>query len=101
MNFVCSSSNVFAKNKNKLDKFCGGFCTNNFNGIKWFIEFHSSRISTNDSENSDPSVELATPETIEQMHDMVLVDRTLKIREISKAIGRIDHQGNGSCDNFE
>ncbi|CAH1966274.1 unnamed protein product [Acanthoscelides obtectus] len=40
-----------------------------------------------DDEHSGGSVEVPTPETIEQIHDMVLADRRLKVREIVKAIG--------------
>ena len=51
---------------------------------KWFTEF---RCGTADAERPGRPVEVSTPETIEKIHDMVLADRRLKVREIVEVIG--------------
>ena len=54
---------------------------------KWFTEFRFSRIITIDAERSGRPVEVAIPETIEKVRNMVLADRRLKVRAIVEAIG--------------
>ena len=54
---------------------------------KWFTEFRCGRTSTKDAERSGRPVEVSTPETIEKIHDLVLADRRLKVREIVDIIG--------------
>ena len=54
---------------------------------KWFTEFRCGRTSTNDAECSGRPVEVAIPETIEKIRNMVLTDRKWKVREIVEAIG--------------
>ena len=43
--------------------------------------------STNDAERSGRPIEVSTPENFEKIHDMVLADRRVKVREIVDAIG--------------
>lgn len=52
---------------------------------KWFTEFRCGR-STEDAERYGSPVEVSTAETIDKIHDMVLADRRLKVREIIEAI---------------
>ena len=54
---------------------------------KWFTEFRCGRTSTIDAERSGRPVEVAIPEIIENIRNMVLADRRLKVREIVEAIG--------------
>lgn len=42
--------------------------------------------STKDAERSGRPLEVSTPEAIERIHDMVLTDRQLKVRQIVEAI---------------
>ena len=90
MNFVCSSSILFAgkktstETKAKLDKY---YAPSISLVKKWFTEFRSGRTSTIDAEHSGRPVDVAIPEAIEKIHNMVLADRRLKVREIVEAIG--------------
>ena len=54
---------------------------------KWFTEFRCDCTSTIDAESSGRPVEVAIPETIEKISNMVLVDLRLKVREIVEATG--------------
>ena len=54
---------------------------------KWFTEFHCGRTSTIDAERSGRPIEVAIPETIEKIRNIMLADRRLKVREIVEAIG--------------
>ena len=54
---------------------------------KWFTEFRCGRTSTIDAEHSGRPVEVAIPEAIEKIRNVVLADRRLKAREIVEAIG--------------
>ena len=49
---------------------------------KWFTEFRCGRTSTIDAERSGRPVEVAIPETIEKIRNMVLADRRLKVRQM-------------------
>ncbi|QQP52895.1 Putative mariner transposase [Caligus rogercresseyi] len=71
----------------KLDKYYGDSAPSISMVKKWFTEFRCGRTSTIDAERSGRPVEVATPETIQKIHDMVLADRRLKVREIVEAIG--------------
>ena len=53
---------------------------------KWFIEFHCGRTSTNDAERPGRSKEVTSQEIIDKIHEMVLGDLRLKIREISDIV---------------
>ena len=51
---------------------------------KWFTEFRCSRISTSDTERPGHPKEVRWgQEMIDKIHDIVLNDRRLKVREIS------------------
>ena len=93
MYFVCSSSIIFCgkktitETKAKLDKYYGDSAPSISMVKKWFTEFRCGRTSTIDAERSGRPVEVAIPETIEKIRNMVLADRRLKVREIVEAIG--------------
>lgn len=48
----------------------------------WYNEFKRGRTSTNDEHRSGRPKEVTTPEMIEKVHDIVLNDRKVKVREI-------------------
>ena len=62
---------------------------------KWFTEFRYGRISTSDAERPGHSKEVTSQELIDKIHDIVLNDRRLKLREISEtvkiSVGRVWH----------
>ena len=53
----------------------------------WVNEFKRGRTSTKDEHRSGHPVEVTTPEMIDRIHDMVLSDRRITVREIVKATG--------------
>ena len=53
---------------------------------KWFTELRCGRISTNDAERPGGSKVVTSQEMIDKIHDIVLDDRRLKVREISKSV---------------
>uniref|UniRef100_T1HJH6 Uncharacterized protein n=1 Tax=Rhodnius prolixus TaxID=13249 RepID=T1HJH6_RHOPR len=44
-------------------------------------------MGTSDAERSGRPVEVTTPEIIDKIHDMVMDDRRVKVREIASAVG--------------
>ena len=78
---------TIAQTKAKLDKYYGDSAPSLSMIKKWFTEFRCGRTSTENAERSGRPVEVSTPETIKKIHDMVLADRRLKVREIVEAIG--------------
>ena len=53
----------------------------------WVNEFKDDHTSTKDEHRSGLPVEMTTPEMIDKIHDMVLSDRRIKVREIVEATG--------------
>ena len=53
---------------------------------KWFTEFRCGRISTSDAERSDHPKEVTSQEMVDKIHDILLNDRRLKVREISETV---------------
>ena len=49
----------------------------------WFTEFRCGRISTSDVERPGRPKEVTSQEMMDRIHDIVLNDRRLKVREIS------------------
>ena len=62
---------------------------------KWFTEFRCGRISTSDTERPGRPKEVTSQEMIDKIHNIVLNDRRLKVREISEtvniSVGRVWH----------
>ena len=53
---------------------------------KWFTKFRCGRKSTSDAERPGRPKEVTTQDMIDKVHDIVLADRRLKVREISEAL---------------
>ena len=62
---------------------------------KWFTEFRCGRINTSDAERPGPPKKVTSQEMIDKIHNIVLNDRRLKVREISEtaiiSVGRVWH----------
>ena len=60
---------------------------------RWFTEFRCGRISTSNAERPGRPKEVTSQEMIDKIHDIVLKDRRLKVREISEniniSVGRV------------
>jgi histone-lysine N-methyltransferase SETMAR len=54
---------------------------------KWAAEFKRGRTSLEDEPREGRPKSAITPEIIEQVHDMVLDDRRMKVREIAETVG--------------
>jgi transposase len=54
---------------------------------KWAAKFKRSHTSLEDDPRDGHPISATTPEIIEQVHDMVLDDRRMKVREIAETIG--------------
>ncbi|GBP26227.1 Histone-lysine N-methyltransferase SETMAR [Eumeta japonica] len=54
---------------------------------KWFTEFRCGRTSTSDAERSGRPKEVITPEIVDKIHEMILDDRRMKVRELAHAVG--------------
>ena len=57
----------------------------------WVNEFKRGRIFTCDAPRSERPIEAATPEIINKVHDIILTDRRVKVRELVDATGTIIH----------
>uniref|UniRef100_T1HJ95 Uncharacterized protein n=1 Tax=Rhodnius prolixus TaxID=13249 RepID=T1HJ95_RHOPR len=55
--------------------------------ISGFKIFGVAIRATSDAERSGRPVEVTTPEIIDKIHDMVMDDRRVKVREIASAVG--------------
>jgi transposase len=65
-----------------------GDCSASFSTIKkWAAEFKRGRTSLEDDPLEGRPKSATTPDIIEQVHDMVLDDRRMKVREIAETIG--------------
>ena len=79
----------------QLAKYCKESTPSHSMIHKWFTEFRCGRISTSDAERPGRPKEVTSIEMIDKIHNIVLKDRRLKLREISKTVkilvGRVWH----------
>ena len=78
---------TITETKAKLDKFYGDSAPSISMVKRCFTEFRCGRTSTIDAERSERPAEVAIPETIQKIRNMVMADSRLKVREIVEAIG--------------
>lgn len=71
--------------KNELDSVHGTSAPALATVYNWVNEFKRGRTSISDEPRSGRPVEASTPEIINKIHDMVLKDRRLKVRELAEA----------------
>lgn len=76
----------------KLRKYYGDSAPSHGMVQKWFTEFCCGRTSTKDAERSGRPVEVTTDEIVNKIHDIVLEDRRMKIREIAKTVNISDER---------
>ncbi|CAK9833202.1 Mariner Mos1 transposase [Anthophora retusa] len=72
--------------KNKIDKHYGESAPSIRTIYKWFGLFRSGHMSTNDAGRPGRPVAVTTPENVKKIHDMVMNDRRVKVRDISQAV---------------
>lgn len=71
---------------NELNSTLGESAPSNATVYNWFAEFKRGRTSTSDAERSGRPKDASTKENIAKIHDLVLKDRKLKLREISQIV---------------
>jgi galactokinase len=78
---------LLQETKKKLDKHYGVSAPSIRTVYRWFQNFRSGHMSTNDAECSGCLVAATTPEIFDKIHDMVMDDRRVKVQEIASAVG--------------
>ena len=71
----------------KFIKFYGDSSPSFLRIKKWAAEFKHGRTSLEDDPHEGRRKSATTPEIIEQVHDMLLDDRQMKVCEIAETIG--------------
>jgi transposase len=71
----------------KFLKVYGGSSPSFSTSEKWAAEFKRGRTDLEDDPREGRPKSATTPEIIEQLHDMLLDDRRMKVREIAETIG--------------
>lgn len=83
---------TITQTKTKLDKYYGDSSPSIKMIHKWFTDFRCGRTSTTDAERSGRPNEVTTPKMVDKIHDMVLQDRRVKVREIAEIVGISDER---------
>ncbi|KAM8719028.1 hypothetical protein ACLKA7_011692 [Drosophila subpalustris] len=73
--------------KTWLDKHYGVSAPGKSTICDWYSNFKRGRTSTEDSKRSGRPKEVIIPEIIRQVRQIVLTDRTVKVREIAETVG--------------
>jgi len=73
--------------KAELDNVRSTFASAFATVYNWVNKFKHGRIFTCDASRSERPIEIATPEIIDKVHDIVLIDRRVKVRELVEATG--------------
>ncbi|EGI61749.1 FLJ37770-like protein, partial [Acromyrmex echinatior] len=73
--------------KAELDNVHSTFASAFATVYNWVNEFKRGRTSTYGAPRSGRSIEAATPEIIDKIHNIVLTDRRVKVRELAEATG--------------
>ena len=82
--FLCGKT--LSETKDKLDKYYFDSALSYGIVQKWFNEFRCRRASTKTIPNPDVPNEISTPEMIDKIHDIVLIDPKVKVREITEIV---------------
>ncbi|KAG5333843.1 SETMR methyltransferase, partial [Acromyrmex heyeri] len=72
--------------KEKLDKYYGANAPSDYTVKYWFREFRGGRNSTTDEVRSGRPSDAVTEDNVKKIHEMVLADRKVKVRELADAI---------------
>ncbi|KAG5310553.1 SETMR methyltransferase, partial [Acromyrmex insinuator] len=94
--------------KEKLDKYYVANAPSDYTVKYWFREFRGGRNSTTDEVRSGRPSDAVTEENVKKIHEMVLADRKVKVRELADAtkistertchiLGEILHMKKLSC----
>ncbi|KAG5311589.1 SETMR methyltransferase, partial [Acromyrmex insinuator] len=94
--------------KEKLDKYYVANAPSDYTVKYWFREFRGGRNSTTDEIRSGRPSDAVTEENVKKIHEMVLADRKVKVRELADAtkistertrhiLGEILHMKKLSC----
>lgn len=84
---------LFLKGKSRaeikvdLDAMYGGASPSLATIKRWFNEFKNGRTSVFDEDRPGRPNEVTTEKNIEKIHDMILADRRLKLREMAESCG--------------
>src|ERR1700712_1634247 len=73
--------------EDKLKKYYGESAPSHKMVQKWFTNFRCGQMTTEDAERPGPSFTVTTEEIVTKVHDIVLHDRRVKVREIAEAVG--------------
>ncbi|KAG5316478.1 GVQW3 protein, partial [Acromyrmex insinuator] len=76
---------IYIYTKEKLDKYYVANAPSDYTVKYWFREFCGGRNSTTDEVRSGRPSDAVTEENVKKIHEMVLADRKVKVRELADA----------------
>ena len=88
----CLRGKTITQTKPKLDKYYGDSSPSIKMIQKWFTDFRCGHTSTTNTERSRRPNEVTTPKMVDKIHDTVLQDRRVKVREIAEIVGISDER---------